>query len=248
MLGPDTEPDVMESLVSGPSDDDEPDDMIDPDDLPDPEPIPQVFTSSDDDDDEAEGGGRGLIFAAAGVGLVALLFAGLFFARLPIAALVPGAASLYAMVGLSVSTLGAGLDIRNVTSKRSTEQGNDVLVVRGIIINVSDEPRAVPFIRVVLLDAGEEEVQVSTVKPVKAEIPPGDNIGFRARMENPAGTARRLEVTFTEQMAPGSEMKGPAEGKLRAPLEGEMKTPPEGEMKTPPEGEMKTPAEGKQGS
>jgi hypothetical protein len=33
---------------------------------------------------------------------------------------------------------------------------------------------------------------------LKKQIPAGDNIGFRARLENPPGTARRLEVTFTE--------------------------------------------------
>jgi hypothetical protein len=219
MLGPDTEPDVIESLIDSPSDDGDSDDVLDPDNLPDPEPIPQVFTSSDDDDDDndndngVESGGHGLIFAAVGVGMVALLLAGLFFARLTLVALVPGAASLYAMVGLSVDTLGAGLDIRNVTSKRSTEQGTDVLVVRGIIVNVSNEPRTVPFIRVVLLNENKEEVQMSTVKPVKIEIPAGENIGFRTRLENPAGTARSLEVTFTEQMAPEGEMNAPAEGK-----------------------------------
>ena len=214
MLGPDTEPDVMESLIDSPSDDGDSEDVFDPDDLPDPEPIPEVFTSSADDDDDVEsGGGRGLIFAAVGVGVVAMLLAGLFFAQLTIVTLVPGAAPLYAMVGLSVDTLGAGLDIRNVTSKRSTEQGTEVLVVRGIIVNVLDEPRTVPLIRVVLLNESKEEVQTSTVEPVKTEIPAGDNIGFRARLENPAGTARSLEVTFTEQMAPEGEMKAPAGGK-----------------------------------
>jgi hypothetical protein len=213
MLGPDTEPEVMESLVNAPPEgDEESEDVLDPDDLPEPEPIPEVFTPSDAGDDEAEGGRRGLVIAAAGVGVVAVLVAGLFFARLQIAALVPGVASVYAMVGLSVDTLGAGLDIRNVTSKRSTEQGTDVLVVRGIITNISDESRAVPLIRVVLLDAGEEEVQALTVKPVETEIPAGDDIGFRARLENPPGTARRLEVTFTEGAAEG-EKKPPAEGK-----------------------------------
>ncbi|HJO96445.1 MAG TPA: DUF3426 domain-containing protein, partial [Rhodospirillales bacterium] len=100
--------------------------------------------------------------------------------------------------------------IRNVKSERLKEQGADVLVVRGMIVNISDEPRAVPLIRVVLLDASEEEVQMSTVKPGKAEIPAGDNIGFRARLENPAATARRLEVTFTKRTAPEGEMKAPA--------------------------------------
>ena len=211
MLGPDTEPEVMESMVDSPADDD--DEVLDPEDLPEPEPIPQVFTAADVGDDEEEGGRRGLIFAAAGLGVVAVLVAGLYFARLQVVALMPGVASLYAMVGISVATLGAGLDIRNVTSKRSMEQGTDILVVRGIITNVSDEPRAVPLIRVVLLDAGEEEVQGMTVKPVKKQIPAGDNIGFRARLENPPGTARRLEVTFTEQAAAEGEMKPPADGK-----------------------------------
>jgi len=94
--------------------------------------------------------------------------------------------------------LGAGLDIRDVKSSREVEGGVDVLVVRGIIANVTWEDRKVPMIRIGLYDSDGREVQHVIAPHLKHRLEPGARIGFSAKLFEPSALARRLEVTFWE--------------------------------------------------
>ena len=134
--------------------------------------------------------------AALIVGAVLVALAGLILAREPIVAAVPGAAKLYAMVGLAGEELGAGLDIRDVISAREPAGDGEALVIEGVIANTADAPRDLPLIRVALFDADNEEIQFVTVSPDQPALPPGETVGFTARLDNPAATARRIKVTF----------------------------------------------------
>ena len=203
MLGSEAEPDGMESvsLIGAPPDQDEASDIEDPEDLPEPEPIPGVFTAPESVPEGQESKrGLGMIISLAAVLVLVptVLGAGLFFGRAQVVDLWSGAAPLYAMIGFPVETLGAGLEFRNVKSERLFEKGVDMLVVGGRISNISDEPRDVPLIRVALIDVSDQEVQSLVLPPDKDRIPAGESIRFRAQLENPPGTARGLEVTFTE--------------------------------------------------
>ena len=120
----------------------------------------------------------------------------LILARDPIVAVVPGAAKIYGMVGLSGEELGAGLDIRDVSSAREPTGDSETLVIEGVIANTSNGPRNVPLVRVALFDADNEELQFVMVSPDQIALPPGETIDFMARLENPAATARRIKVTF----------------------------------------------------
>jgi len=141
---------------------------------------------------------RSVLIAALVPAFIVLGFvAVLFLARGPIVAALPGAAKLYTSLGITVEPLGAGLDIRRVKSERSVENGTDILLVHGVVANVSKEARDVPLIRISLYDAGSREIQYMVVTPDKTRLPAGQDIDFKARLENPAATARRLEVTFT---------------------------------------------------
>jgi hypothetical protein len=190
------EPEPVESLVSEEPTGEEPTDL---EKIPDPEPIPQVLTSADTE--AAPPKKLWVKLVAAGVaGLVVIGgVAGLFFARTTIMTALPWTKSLYDKVGLSGEVLGAGLDIRGVKSDRETEGGIDILIVRGVIANISDTTRDVPLIRVALFDASGKEVQSTVVPPLKPQIEPAGNIGFRARLPDPSPLARRLEVTFTDK-------------------------------------------------
>ncbi len=218
MLGAETDLETMESLVPEDGEETQTSDVEDPEDIPEPDPIPQSLTadtSDDDDDDESPAKRpemRLVIAGASALSLLIVLLAAAFFARGTIVSMWPSAAGLYATIGLGES-LGAGLDIRDVRSVRSTEGGVDVLVVREIINNVSGGARSVPLIRVVLMDSVDEEVMTMVIPPSKSELPSGENVGFSARIEDPPGTARRLEVMFTEaeDQAPMGE-EAPAAG------------------------------------
>jgi hypothetical protein len=201
------EPELIESLVSEKPTEEE---AVDPEKIPDPEPIPQVLTSTDTEAAPPRKLWVKLVAASvAGLAVIGAV-AGLFFARTAIMAALPWTKSLYDKVGLSGEVLGAGLDIRGVKSDRETEGGIDILIVRGVIANVSDTTRDVPLIRVALFDAGGKEVQSTVVPPLKPQIEPAGNIGFRARLPDPSPLARRLEVTFTDKDPTAAPKDAPA--------------------------------------
>jgi hypothetical protein len=169
-------------------------------DLPEDEPIPAVLTAASADSQQPPQSRNrrasvGLI-AALVVGATMIAVAVLILARDPIVAVVPGAAKIYGLVGLSGEELGAGLDIRDVRSTREPTGDSETLVIEGIIANTSNGPRNVPLVRVALFDADNEELQFVTVSPDQLALPPGETIDFMARLDNPAATARRIKVTF----------------------------------------------------
>ena len=207
MFGEDTESDAFQSLSETEKPADDADEEVDLEDIPDPEPIPQVFSPDHDDsidDDDLKKGGKGKVIGiAAAVVVVIVLGAGAFFGRSLIVDLWPGAADIYSMVGLWGEELGAGLDIRDVKSSREVEGGVDVLVVRGVVANVTEEDRMVPMIRIALYDSAGEEVQHVIAPPLKNRLQPGATIGFSAKLPEPSALARRLEVTFSEPKKTG---------------------------------------------
>jgi hypothetical protein len=164
------------------------------------EPIPAVLTAARVESQQpAQSPNRrtsGGVIAALAVGAAMIVVAVLILARDPIVTAVPGAAKIYGMVGLAGEELGAGLDIRDVSSTREPTGESETLVIEGVIANTSDGPRNIPLIRVALFDADNEELQFVTVSPDRLALPPGETVDFMARLENPAATARRIKVTF----------------------------------------------------
>ncbi len=153
-----------------------------------PEPIDSLIG----DDDEG-GINIGLIFLLLVIGV---LGAG-YFLRDTVQELVPQSKPIYEMIGIG-EPLGTGLEFQDVRSQRSTEGEVDVLNVTGTVVNISDSPRDVPMIRVSLLSGEKEEIQFLNLTPDMAQIPPGEKMDFKGVVMDPAATARRLEVTFTE--------------------------------------------------
>jgi hypothetical protein len=164
------------------------------------EPIPAALTATRDEPHRmAQSRFRGVsggLIAALVVGATMIAVAALILAREPIVAAIPGAAKIYAMVGLAGEELGAGLDIRDVSSTREPTGKNETLVIAGVIANTSNGSKDVPLVRVALFDADNEELQFVTAAPDRRALPPGETVDFTVRLENPAVTARRIKVTF----------------------------------------------------
>jgi predicted Zn finger-like uncharacterized protein len=140
---------------------------------------------------------RGRLLMAAG-GAVALVLAMgvLVVAQGPISSALPGAAAIYSTFGLAPAPLGAGLDIRDVSSSREWSGTADVLVVAGTVANVATGTRGLPALRVTLFDADRSEIQTVVVQPVKTTLAEGESVPFVARIPNPAVAARRVVVSF----------------------------------------------------
>ncbi len=189
---PEPEPEPEPEPKEDPPSQEELDDMFGDD--AEPEPIDSLIGEGEDD----EGGINigllvGLIFLLLVIGV---LGAG-YFLRDTVQELVPQSKPIYEMIGIGES-LGTGLEFQDVRSQRSTEGEVDVLNVTGTVVNISDSPRDVPMIRVSLLSGEKEEIQFLNLTPDMAQIPPGEKMDFKGVVMDPAATARRLEITFTE--------------------------------------------------
>lgn len=207
MFGDDEEPEPLGSLVDDETDDDG--EGLAPDDLEEPEPIPQVFTADDtgdddfddDDEDEGEDESRGSIIkiiAAVVVAVVIGLGGGALFLRDTVISMIPATEGIYSAIGLADDSLGAGLSIKDVKSTRENIAGNDALVVRGVVANISDRERPVPALELQLTDLEGNIVQTATTVPLKTSLTTGDQIGFKFQVDKPNSFAQRIKVTFQE--------------------------------------------------
>jgi predicted Zn finger-like uncharacterized protein len=106
------------------------------------------------------------------------------------------AARLYDMVGLSVDGIGAGLELRNVTSARRDDAGASVIVVEGTIANVSNRQRDVPRLRAVVRSAARQDLKDWVFPPGVMSLNAGETANFRYELPDPPRGATDLAITF----------------------------------------------------
>jgi predicted Zn finger-like uncharacterized protein len=112
-----------------------------------------------------------------------------------IAAAWPPSVKLYDTVGLSVEAVGAGL---TVTAKSSISADSPpVLVVDGVVRNVSGQPREVPRIKAVARSEAKQTLKSWTFTPGVLVLMPGETANFHAELGDPPRGATDLAVSFT---------------------------------------------------
>jgi predicted Zn finger-like uncharacterized protein len=117
--------------------------------------------------------------------------------RQDIAVIWPQSAGVYSTLGLKVNA--SGIDFRQVTYRRESEDGQVVLAVSGMIVNAGSRQLPVPqTVRVTLSDAGDKELYHWTFKPGATVLTPGQSIPFTTRLSSPPAAARHLEVRFAK--------------------------------------------------
>lgn len=158
---------------------------------------------------------RGKTLTAAGwVVLILFVAATLgtgYFYRMDIAALWPATTKVYAALGEPINL--RGLEFRNVSYERQTEEGLPVLAVSGEVVNVSGERVTLPRLRVGLLDGTQKELYHWTFALQETQLPPNEAASFITRLSSPPPEARDIEVRFmpktdpveTDKAAPASE-------------------------------------------
>jgi len=94
-----------------------------------------------------------------------------------------------------------GIEFRNVSYERQTENGLPVLAVRGEVVNIADEVRVLPPLRVGLSDGGDppRELYHWTFTLPEKELAPRQSADFVTRLSSPPANARDLEVRFVMQ-------------------------------------------------
>ncbi|HEY4134934.1 MAG TPA: zinc-ribbon domain-containing protein [Alphaproteobacteria bacterium] len=140
----------------------------------------------------------GVIAWAVLVLVVGGVIGGGILARNEISQAWPPAARLYGLIGLPTEDVGAGLELRNVSSARRNEDGTAVLGIEGEVTNVSSAVREVPTMRAILKE-GEAEVQNWTFKAAQSRLLPGESASFVTSVRNPSPQATGLTITFTAE-------------------------------------------------
>lgn len=113
------------------------------------------------------------------------LAAGFYFGRAQLVAMVPQMTRLYDLVGLSAESAELGLELRDVKSVRRLVDGDRVVVIEGLVVNVSDQTRRVPPLRVSLTDAEGVELKRWTFEATDATLAPGGATEFETVAKNP---------------------------------------------------------------
>jgi predicted Zn finger-like uncharacterized protein len=147
--------------------------------------------------------GPRIAVAAGWLGLIAVVLLIAVSAvryRQDIATIWPQSAGVYSGLGLHVNA--SGIDFREVTYRRESEDGQVVLAVSGLIVNAGSRELPVPqTVRVTLSDANSHELYHWTFKPNAATLRPGQSVQFATRLSSPPAAARHLEVRFARDGA-----------------------------------------------
>jgi hypothetical protein len=198
------DPEPIDSVKAENGDDLVDENEVEPDNLPDPDPLPDGFADADDDFDfdyeEEEEGGSGSALKTMAIGLVVIIAIGalVIFPRKMIVDYVPAANDyFYKYVGLAVMTPGEGLTIVPEKPVLETINGEEVVVIRGVISNVVKEPNDVPVIEIIAYDSNDRVVHREILSPTKNRLDIGETIKFTAVIkEKLISTARKVDVTF----------------------------------------------------
>jgi hypothetical protein len=124
-----------------------------------------------------------------------LLLAVLILGRNEIAAHLPETASVYQHVGLPVE-VALGIEFRKLSSQQRHEGDDRTLVVAGELANVSGQTRAVPAIRIGLIDAEGREIDHALFDAPKSSLDAGAVAGFEVTLGGPPPEARDFSVSF----------------------------------------------------
>jgi hypothetical protein len=106
----------------------------------------------------------------------------------------PQTASLYGAIGLPVNL--RGLFFESVKSRNEFEDGTNVLVIEGTIVNLTTRTMDVPRLRFALRNASGHEVYAWTAQPTKSTLGSGNGLPFRARLASPPADGRDVIVRF----------------------------------------------------
>lgn len=168
-----------------------------------PQPVPDLFATPASEGKK----GTGVLWVL----LVLLILGGLggagYYFQDQLVEAVPEAGELLGQAGLRREKPGAGLELRKAgTPERFVHNDTDVLVVRGIIANVTDRSRPVPTMKLVLMDRNKQAVQEKLSQPPVTELASQGTVSFKIMLERPDPNAVEVVVVFVDvaEAKPGS--------------------------------------------
>ncbi len=125
---------------------------------------------------------------------VAAVFAGGFMARDKVVRLLPHSAVVFDAVGKPVNL--RGIDIRDVRSRLVDDNGVNILVIDGNLVNIAGERVPVPRLRFAVIGDKGQELYVWSAQADKAELQRGETLAFRRRLAAPPNDGKDVTVRF----------------------------------------------------
>jgi len=157
------------------------------------QPIPDMFATA------PKKGGTGSLWLVLLLMLLGGAAGGAYYFQDKVVEIWPPAHAIFTELGLRHEKPGAGLELRNAgTPERFVHNDTEVLIVRGIIANVSDRERSVPSMKLVLLDKDKNVVQEKSAQPPVTALKPADTASFRIILERPDPNAVEVNVMFVD--------------------------------------------------
>ena len=112
------------------------------------------------------------------------LGSGFYYGRAPLVAMVPEMTRLYDLVGLKPEVYELGLELRDLKMVTRQIDGARVVVVEGLVINLSDQDRQIPQLYASVTDAEGIERDRWTFEAASANLPPGGTAHFETVAKN----------------------------------------------------------------
>jgi len=163
-----------------------------------PESMPDVFSPPKPKKPLPRRKGAFILWVVVVILLLAAAVVGLYFFQDRVIDRWPGTAKYYEQVGLRRDVVGAGLAFRNVIPERSSQDNSEVLVVRGVIANISDRKRDIPSLRLALYTDNtlKNLLQEKIFAPPQGSLESNATVGFKLTVDQPDPNAKSFEVTF----------------------------------------------------
>jgi predicted Zn finger-like uncharacterized protein len=120
------------------------------------------------------------IYAVVVIGLAS----GFFYGRAPLVAMVPELSRLYDLVGMKDEVIELGLELRDLKTVTRQIDGGRVVVVEGLVVNLSDQNRQVPRLYASVTDAEGFELDRWTFQAASTSLPPGGTTHFETVAKN----------------------------------------------------------------
>lgn len=129
--------------------------------------------------------------------VVLVLFAfnvALIGARSEVVRYLPQTASLFAAIGLPVNLRNLKFDKVRIT--KEAQDGVNILIVEGNIMNTASKPTEVPRLRFAARNATGQDVYTWTALPRRSILGPGERLEFQSRLAAPPADATDVMVRF----------------------------------------------------
>ncbi len=126
-----------------------------------------------------------------------LLFAGIsVYYRINIVKTFPASAQLYEWLDMPVNV--RGMSFANVVYKNDFENGLPILAIKGEVVNLTNEQKTLPRVRLGLVDATNRELYHWSVRVDNKPLGPNGRVKFVTRLASPPAGAQGLVVRFAK--------------------------------------------------